>query len=226
MFMNIRSSSVLTGSGIISAIAASLCCITPLIALLAGTGTVAANFSWIEPARPYLVGLSLLVLALAWYLKLRKAKTTEEDCNCESPMRKNSFLQSKFFLGVVTVFALVMISFPLYAKVFYSSGTHKTVATVNNKQQVKFRISGMGCEDCAAPVNLQISKLPGVISFSTSYTNQSSVVSFDRSQLDVKTIEAAINRSGCKVKGYELLNSAPSADSCSQRSGKNCCRKN
>jgi len=102
---------------VLTAIAASLCCITPVIALLAGSSSIAANFSWIEPARPYLIGLSIAVLTFAWYLKLKPTKTNDMDCNCETT-KKPSFLQTKTFLGIVTVFAALMMTFPLFLKIF------------------------------------------------------------------------------------------------------------
>ncbi|MEK7254190.1 MAG: heavy metal transporter, partial [Bacteroidota bacterium] len=41
------------GAGALAAVAASLCCITPVLALLAGTSGLASTFSWLEPARPW-----------------------------------------------------------------------------------------------------------------------------------------------------------------------------
>src|SRR5258705_13557488 len=141
-----KSSGSFTGAGVLTAVAASLCCITPVIALLAGSSSIAANFSWIEPARPYLIGLSIAVLAVAWYLKLKPIKTNDMDCNCETT-KKASFLQSKTFLGTVTVFAILMMTFPLYAKVFYPKPKVQTttLAVVHNKQQVRFTIQDMSC---------------------------------------------------------------------------------
>ncbi len=45
--MKKNSNKALIGSGIITAIAASLCCITPVLALLAGTTGIASSFSWL-----------------------------------------------------------------------------------------------------------------------------------------------------------------------------------
>jgi len=42
-------SNKILGVGIFTAVAASLCCITPVLALLAGTSGIASTFSWIEP---------------------------------------------------------------------------------------------------------------------------------------------------------------------------------
>ncbi|WP_295235000.1 mercuric transport protein MerTP [Sediminibacterium sp.] len=201
-----KSSGTFTGAGVLTAIAASLCCITPVIALLAGSSSIAANFSWIEPARPYLIGLSIAVLAFAWYLKLKPTKANDMDCNCETT-KKASFLQSKTFLSIVTVFALLMMTFPLYAKMFYPNPKVQTatLAVVDNKQQVKFIIQGMTCEACEEHVNNELSKVSGVIAYQTSYENRSSLVSFDKSKVDAKTIEAAINKTGYKVKSYDFM---------------------
>jgi len=55
----------LIGAGLLTAIAASLCCITPVLALIAGTSGLASTFSWLEPFRPYFIGLTILVLGFA-----------------------------------------------------------------------------------------------------------------------------------------------------------------
>lgn len=203
--IRIKSTCTFTGAGILTAIAASLCCITPAIALLAGSSSIAANFSWIEPARPYLIGLSIAVLTFAWYVKLTPVKNTELDCNCETT-KKTLFLQSKMFLGVVTVFAILMMTFPLYAKVFYPKPTAQaaTVAVINTKQ-VSFTIQGMTCEGCEEHVNNGVSKVKGVLAYKTSYASKNSLVTFDQSIVDVKTIEAAINKTGYTVKGFNMI---------------------
>lgn len=204
--ISIKSSGTFTGAGVLSAIAASLCCITPVIVLIAGSSSIAANFSWIEPARPYLIGLSIVVLAFAWYLKLKPTKTNDMDCNCETT-KKASFLQSKTFLGIVTVFAALMMTFPLYAKMFYPKPKAQitTLAVIDNKQQIRFSIQGMTCEGCEEHVNNELSKVNGVLAYKTSYASRSSLVSFDKSKVDVKKIEAAINKTGYKVKEFKFI---------------------
>lgn len=204
--ISIKSPGTFTGAGALSAIAASLCCITPVIALLAGSSSIASNFAWIEPARPYLIGLSIAVLGLAWYIKINPSKNSNVDCNCETT-KKASFLQSKTFLTIVTVFAILMMTFPMYAKVFYPKPKVQaaTVATVDSKQQVNFIIQGMTCEGCEEHVNNELSKANGVIVYKTSYAAKNSVVTFYKSKVDVKTIEAAINKTGYKVTGYKLI---------------------
>ncbi|MEP6468026.1 MAG: mercuric transporter MerT family protein [Parafilimonas sp.] len=113
--ISIKSPGTYTSAGVLSAIAASLCCITPVIALLAGSSSIAANFAWIEPARPYLIGLSIAVLAFAWYLKLKPVKVNDAGCDCKTT-KKASFLQTKKFLGIITLccgnsFILIVINY-------------------------------------------------------------------------------------------------------------------
>jgi len=41
---------------------------------IAGTSGLASTFSWLEPFRPYFIGLTILVLGFAWYQKLKPKK--------------------------------------------------------------------------------------------------------------------------------------------------------
>lgn len=191
-------------AGLLTAVGASLCCITPVLAFLGGASGLAASLSWIEPFRPFLVGLTILVFAFAWYQKLKPQKPV--DCNCEIENKK-SFLQSRTFLGVVTVAAALLIAFPYYAKVFYPKA-RQTQVVVNNKsnlQQAEFTITGMTCEGCTEHVNSEIAKVKGVVNFHTSYEKSRSIVSFDNSKTSADSITAAINSTGYKVVAQKFI---------------------
>ncbi|WP_449387202.1 mercuric transport protein MerTP [Chryseobacterium lineare] len=187
----------LIGAGLLTTIAASLCCITPVLALIAGTSGLASTFSWLEPFRPYFIGLTILVLGFAWYQKLKPKM--QIDCNCETE-EKPKFIQSKMFLGIVTAFAIVMLAFPYYAHIFYTK-TEKQVIVVDksNVQTVKFSISGMTCASCEEHVNHEVSKLTGIISSKASYENGNAIVEFDNSKTNSSEIEKAINKTGYVV---------------------------
>ena len=187
----------LIGAGILTAFAASLCCITPVLALIAGTSGLAASFSWLEPFRPYLIGLTILVLGFAWYQKLKPKK--QIDCNCETE-EKPKFIQSKMFLGIVTAFAIVMLVFPYYSSIFYPK-TEKQIIVVDksNIQKVEFTISGMTCASCGEHVNHEVNKLTGIISSNASYEKENAIVKFDNSKTNIFEIEKAINSTGYSV---------------------------
>ncbi len=106
-------------------IAASLCCVTPVLALLAGSSTLATSFSWLAPYHNYLTIFTIIVLLYAWYDKLKPAKKLE--CACDE---KEGFFSSKTFLAIVTVFALVMLSFPQWGnKVFDAAPSAESCAS-------------------------------------------------------------------------------------------------
>ena len=187
----------LIGAGFLSAIAASLCCITPVLALIAGTSGLASTFSWLEPLRPYFIGLTILVLGFAWYQKLKPKK--QIDCNCERE-EKPKFIQSKMFLGIATAFAIVMLAFPYYSSIFYPK-TEKQNKEVDKStiQKVEFTISGMTCASCGEHINHEVNKLTGIISSNASYENGNAIVEFDSSKTNITEIEKAINSTGYSV---------------------------
>lgn len=187
----------LIGTGILTAISASLCCITPILAIFAGTSGLASTFSWIEPFRPYLVGITILVIGFAWYQKLKPSK--EIDCNCETD-EKPKFINSKTFLGIVTVFAAVMLAFPYFSGAFYSIETPQIVKIDrNNVQKAEFKISGMTCTSCEEHVNHEVNKLEGILSSNSSFENENAIIEFDKTQTSTAEIEKAINSTGYQV---------------------------
>jgi len=185
------------GAGLLTAIASSLCCITPVLALISGTSGVASTFSWLEPFRPYLIGFTILVLAFAWYQKLKPKK--EIDCDCETD-EKPSFIQSKLFLGIVTLFAISMTVFPYYSSVFYPK-SEKKIIVVNkeNIQNIKLEIKGMTCASCEEHINHSVNQLNGIIKVKSSYENGNTEIEFDNSKTTVEEIEKAVNSTGYSV---------------------------
>lgn len=192
-----KSENKLIGAGLLTAITASLCCITPVLALIAGTSGIASTFSWIEPFRPYLIGLTIIVLGFAWYQKLKPQK--EMDCECETD-EKPKFIQSKKFLGIVTVFAIVMLAFPYYSRIFYPN-TKKQIIVVDKSdiKTTEFKISGMTCSSCEEHVNHAVNKLNGIVNSKASYENENAIVEFDKTKTNETEIENAINSTGSKV---------------------------
>ena len=193
-----KSNSKITGASVLTAIAASLCCITPVLALISGTSSIASTFSWMEPYRPYLIGLTVAVLAFAWYQKL-KPKKADVECDCEED--KPSFWQGKTFLGIVTVLAFLLMAFPKYSHIFYPKAEKKEIIIVDksNIQQVKLNIKGMTCEACSETINLVLSKVSGVLEYKTEYKAGSSTIKFDNSKTNRDSIANAINETGYKV---------------------------
>lgn len=192
-----KTSGKLLGAGVLSAIAASLCCITPVLALIAGSSGIASTFSWIEPARPYLIGLSIAVLAFAWYQKLKPVPA--DDCGCAVD-EKPKFIQSKSFLVIVTLFAALMMAFPYYSKIFFPKVEKQVIIVEKSSiQTAEFTIRGMSCTGCEEEVKHEVNKLSGIIKADVSYASRNALVQFDNSKTDIPAIEKAINTTGYTV---------------------------
>jgi len=197
----------LIGAGVLTAIAASLCCITPVLALFAGASGIASTFSWIEPFRPYLMWITMLVLAFAWYQKLKPRTKEEIDCECEED-EKPSFWQTKMFLGIVTVFAGVMLAFPHYSHIFYPAKKAGIVANAQSAiNESIYQVKGMTCESCNLHVENEIAKLPGYIDVMADYKTGTVKVKYDNTKSSEKDVLNTINSTG-----YKVLNSKNSAN--------------
>ena len=203
--MNTKKKSGVFGAIMLSSILASLCCITPVFSLLAGTAGIASTFSWLEPYRPYLIGVTFLVLGFAWYQKL-KPKTAEEiACACEED-EKPSFWQSKLSLGIVSVFALLMLAFPYYGQQVYPKVDKQVmIVSPQNIQEIKFNVQGMTCSSCEEHLNHAVNKLPGILYVSANHSNETANVKYDISKTNKKDITDAINGTGYKVTGSNLI---------------------
>ncbi len=188
------------GLGILTALASSLCCIVPLIAFISGAAGMASSFSWLTPFRPWLIGFTVLALGFAWYQTLKPKK--EVGCQCEAS-EKPSFLQSRLFLGIMTVFALAMTAFPYYSAAFYPK-QEKTTPVISDADQVKtlyIGIEGMTCTGCEEHIRQAVNPLKGVFKVDASYKESSATIEFDPAQTSIEDIKEAIGETGYTVTG-------------------------
>ncbi len=101
-------------AGITAAVLASVCCVGPLLLLGLGvSGAWISNLAALEPFRPYMIGATLLFLALAFRKLYLVPQNCAPDASCANPktLRKQRFL----FWSISSVL-LVLIAFPWYAQ--------------------------------------------------------------------------------------------------------------
>lgn len=206
--MKKANSKAVTGVGIFAALAASLCCITPLLALLAGASGAASAFSWLEPARPFLIGLAIITLGYAWYKSLSTGNSAACGPDGVCKVEKKSFLASRTFLVIITIAAIVLMAFPYYGKYLYPKPEKQNVVIVNtnNVQTASFKIKGMSCAACEQEVNNELYKVKGVIDAKTFYGKGLSTVKFDSSKATIEQLKNAINATGYKVVSANFEN--------------------
>ncbi len=194
------------GAGVFAAIVASLCCITPVLAFTSGISGIASTFSWIEPFRPYLIGFTVLVLGFAWYQKLKPKTEKEIECACDDES-KPSFWQSRRFLGIVTIFAGLMLAFPSYSHVFYPNIVNENPASTSNPfikddgfSTLEINVDGMTCTGCETHLAAELSSVDGVNSAEVSYKDGKAIITYDSARLSGRTINQVVENAGYKVK--------------------------
>ncbi len=104
---------LLSAGAVASAIAASVCCIGPLVFALLGLsgGALLLKFA---PYRPYLLGGTALFLGAAFYLTYRRPPP-EECVPGSACARPSSRRGQKIALWLVTVIVALAAAFPIFS---------------------------------------------------------------------------------------------------------------
>ncbi len=188
----------LLGTGLLAAMAASLCCILPMIALLLGASGFVSAASWIAPLRPYLSILSILTLAIAWYRKLWATKPHCATQACTRPTQQPSFWQSKKFLFLATLCSLSMLVLPYsgYWLSFSPTSQPATLLASDTIQEAKFVVEELTCISCETRLKQAINQLPGILSIHINRPAKTIQIQFDRSQTNLAQLEKAIQTTG------------------------------
>ncbi len=106
----VKKSALLSTGVALAAVGASLCCILPVAVALLGVGSAALGAKF-EPFRPYLAGITVLLLGFAFYRAYKPVECAPGEA-CAVPASRR---RSRIILWVVAILALVLMAFPYYA---------------------------------------------------------------------------------------------------------------
>jgi mercuric ion transport protein len=196
-----RAKKLTLGGAVVAAIAASSCCIGPLILAALGIGGAGA-FATIAAYRPYILAATAALLAGGFYLTYRKPKVAAGDaCGCESPMPKAN-RAARVGLWIATALVVVFAAAPpLLAAV--SQARPVPVAAGQKVGQTVISVQGLDCEACAAPIRTALTKVGGFHDLKLDLKAQTVAVTYEPAPGRLQAYVAAING-----LGYEA--SAPS----------------
>lgn len=190
-----KATKITANAGILAALASSVCCIMPLLAVVAGTSSLATTFDWIAPARPYFIIGTVLILGFAWYQQLKPV--SEVSCNCE-PENK-PFMQTKKFLSLVTLAAVLLMTFPSYSGLVYQQKPEAQRPISKADQTAYIKIKGMTCDGCEHHVKQEVNKLKGIRQVQVSYKNGNATIQYDSKKTSLAEIKKAVDATGYKV---------------------------
>lgn len=102
--------------GLLAGIGASACCVGPFLLMSLGiSGSWIGNLSAMDTYRPYLIGLTLIFMGLAF----RKLYLVPQVCAVDTPCASPDYIKKqRIIFWVISVFVLSMITFPYYAPYF------------------------------------------------------------------------------------------------------------
>lgn len=114
---SIRSGNGFLVAGILAAIAASACCLGPLVLLALGvSGAWISSLTALEPYRPIFIGFTLLFLAAAFYRLYPANRVCTPGSTCADPRTLN---RRRLAFWIIAVVALGLIAVPWVAPIFY-----------------------------------------------------------------------------------------------------------
>ena len=188
-----RSAGLFTGS-ILAAIAASLCCIGPVVLALTGMGSMAL-FSRFEAARPYLLRLSIVLLSAGLYWAWRNRRTAcAPGGSCGAQPGKAWLL-----LLVPVVAVAASAAFPYYSRAWMEGASRRAASEAMPAVQVTtvhFRIRGITCESCASGMAASFRNLPGAKDAVVEYPSGKTSVTFDPAKVSVDQLAALVREAG------------------------------
>jgi mercuric ion transport protein len=107
-----RGSTVMAVGGLLGAVAASACCILPLVLFGLGvSGAWIGNFTQLAPYQPYFIAVTLACLACGYWLVYRSSKVAcADDAACARPL-PNRFIKSGLIAATILVVAALGVDF-------------------------------------------------------------------------------------------------------------------
>ncbi|RME68143.1 MAG: hypothetical protein D6781_11715 [Verrucomicrobia bacterium] len=188
--MNANRQRWMVGAGVLPAVAASLCCLGPIITLALGLGGFAAA-AWFAEYRPWFLGLTALLLGTAWgQALLRRRACAADDC------RRGR--RSLILLSLATVTALLFGAYPWIAGSRPARAeSHLPPATADSTAQtVHFSLPTMDCPACARHIAGALRSRRGVLAASVDYDTRSAHITFDPARTSPAALADAIAATG------------------------------
>lgn len=197
--------SFLFGGSLMAAVAASLCCILPIVAVVAGAGTMAAGAVF-ERWRPYLLGASGLLLAGGFFLARRDRRTACAPGSLCATKPMGAW--NRIALGLLAMGVVALAAFPYYsgavARLVVGQPAPIRSAGSTPLVTVAFQVPDMDCPACAVGLSAAFRKLPGVMNAKLDVDSREAFVTYDPGAQNLSTLERVFIGAG-----FHITASAP-----------------
>ncbi len=104
-------------AGLGTAVAASACCIGPVVFTLIGAGTLGAASLALVSYRPWFIGLTAVILGFGFFSAYRP---TTNECSADGACSPYSRRRQRFLMWVTAGVAALLVTFPYWIGWFVS----------------------------------------------------------------------------------------------------------
>lgn len=181
----------------LAAVAASACCWIPALLGAGAAGSLGISAT-LAPWRPYLLALTGLLLIAGFWMVYRKPNADCCDASgCATPKSTWNRKLNIVAMWLVTVLAVAISAYPNFSTVIASAGANSSQWTsARAEATLVFRVEGMDCEACGAPIKTEVEKVPGVQRASIDFAAKELTVAVGRSEPASDEIIKAVTTAG------------------------------
>lgn len=161
----------------VAALAASSCCLGPLLLAALGVGGAGA-IATLGAYRPYLLAGTFALLGAGFFFSYRGPRVAPTDaCGCDKPRASRA---GRVGLWVATVLVvLVAAAPPLLARWAEASQPSASARPGTVLAKATIRVEGIDCEACAAPMRATLAKVGGFHSLQLDIPRQTVTVTYE-----------------------------------------------
>ena len=188
----------------LAALAASSCCVGPLLLAALGLGGAGAAGA-VGAFRPHLLVVTAAMLAVGFYFSYRKRG--RDACGCERPRANRA---GRVAMWITTVAVVLVASAPSVLARWADRPRRLSPAALAaaGLARADILVVGVDCQACAAPMRRALAKVGGLHDLELDLPKQSVTVTYEPRPGRLEAYLAAIDE-----LGYEASLPTPSVDS-------------
>ncbi|MCL5774515.1 MAG: mercuric transporter MerT family protein [Firmicutes bacterium] len=177
---------------IISAIAASICCIGPVVLAILGIGG-AGFFSKFEGLRQYFIVITFVLLGLTFYLTYKKREALCEDGTCKI---RSAGKWNKIAVLAATTLVVFFLVFPYLHLSNHNPTSNQVTGEI---VETAIHVEGMTCSGCEFNVENAVNKLKGIIQVRADYQHGKVYVKYEKEKVTLNDLKETIRKAGYRT---------------------------
>ncbi|MCP6718183.1 MAG: cation transporter [Patescibacteria group bacterium] len=178
--------------GALTGLLASLCCITPIVLIFLGLGSVSFAFSFIK-LKPYFLLTSTLLLGIAFFIHFRQRK-----CGIRAGI-KSPFVLTALTVHLVLFVGSLYFLLPIVSPYVFEKRLFSTRDTPLHPPSCHLQLeivsksfNALTCVSCEASLKYSLEKNSGVYAAEVDLSNSQTLVHYNKEEVSSREILEAV----------------------------------